>query len=156
MGELRLEDRPARQRSRGKLMMKDEISNRLAKAARATLPLLIRLGDFIANEDLRCEIILEIRDALDAYDLMGAQPVYYPVRYAVRGDGDFPFEMLQYDRACPDTEHDANLIREDDDLRTVNLLCFAPEQGAHRTGSATRWESFGWCIVPREELANGL
>lgn len=37
-------------------------------ALHAALPLLIKLGDFIGNADHRCEIILQVRAALEGKD----------------------------------------------------------------------------------------
>jgi len=46
-----------------KCPLHDSASDLLAALTR-TLPLLVRLGDFIANDDGRCEVILAAKDAI--------------------------------------------------------------------------------------------
>lgn len=75
---------------------------------------------------------------------------YFPVTYAVRGQGGFPLDMLRYDRACPCREQDSYAIANLDSPhpRTVLLIRFSVEP--NRSGQEKRWESFGWKIVPHD------
>jgi hypothetical protein len=70
------------------------------------------------------------------------------VVYSVIGQGHFPVDMLRYDNAMPTKESDAGKIAPSRwadetayELRTVELKSeFYPTE--------SRWQSFGWNIVP--------
>jgi len=63
------------------------------------------------------------------------------MRYKVSGWGDFPIDMLRYDRAYPASERDSGVMVNSHEQRTVEVEGFSctPE----------RWESFLWKVEPR-------
>lgn len=67
--------------------------------------------------------------------------------FTVEGHGEFPLDMLRYDRCWPKTEADDSRAMESSYLsspvRRVTLVTIS--EGAPTVG---RWESFGWRIVP--------
>lgn len=73
-------------------------------------------------------------------------------KFTVVGTGEFPFDMLRYDRCWPRLEseivalaphHRGSLIRE---LRSVTLIGLnEPTDG--------RWASFGWKVSAFERVA---
>jgi hypothetical protein len=68
---------------------------------------------------------------------------YYVVM--VEGSGQFPIDMLRYDRATPHQQSDASAIMEDGKRRLEVRMDDKPTVG--------RWESFGWRVLmsePRE------
>lgn len=73
---------------------------------------------------------------------------FYVLTLVVRGSGEFPLDMLRYDRACPATEADAYAISgaPDAPLRSIYLTRFAPAVGVD-DNSLARWKSFGWTLV---------
>ncbi len=71
--------------------------------------------------------------------------------FTVRGEGSFPFDMLRYDRAFPQTETDSTRMGWSPRIgphgpREVSLIT---ESSAPTDG---RWESFGWTVVRVEEM----
>ncbi len=89
---------------------------------------------------------------------------FYPTKFVVEGKGDFPIDMLRYDRAVPATERDANTITREgrtelvDDgkgntvwttsARRVSLVRYS---SAGKSGPCIeRWRSFGWRVVEVE------
>ena len=67
----------------------------------------------------------------------------------VQGGGEFPVDMLRYDRLAPYSESDsyaiAESIREGTGKRTVQVTRYAE---ARWTPTVGRWESFGgWKVV---------
>jgi hypothetical protein len=82
---------------------------------------------------------------------------YYPVTYAVRGQGNFPLDMLRRDRACPCREQDVRAIENADSPhpRTELLSRFHREE-EFRFGEGARWESFGWKVVPHNQEQGDL
>lgn len=50
------------------IKLKQVTHEELCSAARDAIPLLVRLGDFIANNEGRCEAILRLRDAIENYE----------------------------------------------------------------------------------------
>lgn len=69
---------------------------------------------------------------------------YKQLEYAVEGRGDFPIDMLRYDRARPATERDARKITnsfipgaiDKQTIRVVGERC-----------TTKRWASFNWTVV---------
>ena len=68
----------------------------------------------------------------------------YPVRFLVEGSGQFPIDMLRYDRAVPETEIASNAIMRDG-LRAVRLVRYS---SAGKSGpNLMRWHSYRWEVV---------
>lgn len=65
--------------------------------------------------------------------------------YEVTGNGQFPFDMLRYDRAWPNSGEDARKIGLTDWLDTVHR---SRTVRLHSNKSPTegRWNSFGWSV----------
>lgn len=84
---------------------------------------------------------------------MTTRRTYY--RYTVQGTWRFPFDMLRYDRATPDTEADAGEIE-----RSTRVLVqgdpdkIKPFSVTLRAESLTigRWASFGWKVTSAVEI----
>jgi hypothetical protein len=75
---------------------------------------------------------------------MSAKPTQTQNKITVTGWGQFPIDMLRYDRATPASEGDSaaitNSFNRPRGAITVNLLCpRPPTQG--------RWESFGFRVT---------
>ena len=67
-------------------------------------------------------------------------------RFEVRGSGEFPWDMLRYDRVYPTTEPTPDRYAEADKwklIRTVRV------EGHGCTPD--RWASFGWKVVDAED-----
>mgnify|MGYP003140530484 FL=1 len=67
-------------------------------------------------------------------------------RFEVRGSGEFPWDMLRYDRVYPTTEPAPDRYAEADKwklIRTVKV----EGQGC----TPDRWASFGWKVVDAED-----
>lgn len=69
----------------------------------------------------------------------------------VRGHGDFPFDMLRYDNACPATSADVSCMLDPErrntpflTTRDVKLERFSLDGGK---AEHARWKSFGWEVV---------
>jgi hypothetical protein len=65
--------------------------------------------------------------------------------FRVRGRGEFPIDMLRYDRCWPKSEMDSNLIQavvHPSMWREVELMCI----NMTNAPTAGRWKSFGWEI----------
>jgi hypothetical protein len=73
----------------------------------------------------------------------------------VKGRGDFPIDMLRYDRCTPLTESDSGRIErtfdeevgEDENAAEIDLK--ASEIGHQPTQG--RWQSFGWTVISFKE-----
>lgn len=87
---------------------------------------------------------------------MPAARKLHPVRFAVRGNGEFPLDMLRYDccrAATPEDQAKVDWTYEMDVpegtgllyTRTVQLIADAPH-GRWRPTEA-RWNSFSWRIA---------
>jgi len=68
------------------------------------------------------------------------------IKFTVEGRGDFPLDMLRYDRCFPRTGMDCDTITYTGEVRQVTLVAlnrvnrfWAPTEG--------RWLSFGWSVV---------
>lgn len=68
-----------------------------------------------------------------------------PLKFSVVGSGEFPLDMLRYDGVYPLTEGDANLIRKEEERRTVWLV--KPDGDMHWIPNIKRWKSFGWTFL---------
>lgn len=66
----------------------------------------------------------------------------YAFTYKATGRGQFPIDMLRYDRSFPATETGSVLIEEDRSHRTVYLVHYSDIKVWEP--SVRRWESFGW------------
>ncbi len=66
------------------------------------------------------------------------------IKFAVRGRGRFPVDMLRYDRCWP--VENANNIIDHEGLREVTLV------SNERYITPGRWASFGWTVVGEEEV----
>lgn len=64
-------------------------------------------------------------------------------RYVVSGHGQFPLDMLRYDRAAPYRQEDVAMIEQvERGLRDVELVGWMkPTDG--------RWASFGWRVASK-------
>ncbi len=68
------------------------------------------------------------------------------VEFQVRGAGQFPFDMLRYDHAFPESERDSALLAGSPDApqRTVTLLAIV---NGRDVPSVERWGTFLWHVV---------
>ena len=57
----------------------------------------------------------------------------------VTGRGDFPVDMLRYDRASPVTGSDGDNMFESRELRSVSMR-------SYHEPTIARWASFGWSV----------
>jgi hypothetical protein len=66
----------------------------------------------------------------------------------VQGSGEFPIDMLRYDRCVPRTEVDSHFIsKRTDPPRIVCLIRYSVNViGATKD----RWKSFGWEVLAEE------
>lgn len=72
---------------------------------------------------------------------------YRRTEITVRGSGEFPYDMLRYDDACPVSSDDvSNMCNRDGAFvqREVKLYRFSLD-GAK--AEADRWRSFGWQVT---------
>ncbi len=72
----------------------------------------------------------------------------YLQKFKVQGSGDFPVDMLRYDRCWPTSEGvtEIGLSRFDDHrVRTVELCRIVFDKKAFPT--IDRWRSFAWEVV---------
>lgn len=81
----------------------------------------------------------------------------YVCEFEVEGGGDFPFDMLRYDRCSPFTSEDAASIGLDpwearEDTRKIRLVRFTEGYGKNYNDNPTvrRWASFGWKVTKVE------
>ena len=63
-------------------------------------------------------------------------------RYEVQGRGDFPWDMLRYDRVYPLTEPCPSMYANREAWREVRTVLVQGEGCTY-----DRWQSFGWSIV---------
>jgi hypothetical protein len=68
-----------------------------------------------------------------------------PIEFTAEGRGQFPVDMLRYDRCYPKTTNDAVALTGDQQ-RTVKLVSYR-DTGFTREPTKGRWESFGWRVV---------
>ncbi|HEX8551048.1 MAG TPA: hypothetical protein VF681_05775 [Abditibacteriaceae bacterium] len=67
------------------------------------------------------------------------------VRFTVVGRGDFPLDMLRYDRCFPRTGNDAAAAQSPGETRTVELTRDAATR--YWRPCEGRWQSFGWTVT---------
>lgn len=91
--------------------------------------------------------------------MRGIKKTVYEWYLVVEGRGGFPLDMLRYDACFPYEQTDSNRI-ERHDRRRIAFVRRGVNEG---TGTAARWESFGWKVIlattdPKEarDLADGL
>lgn len=73
----------------------------------------------------------------------------YLLQFTVSGRGNFPIDMLRYERCYPvDSESVAAIVTSHkltDELCEVRLETLAETKGAQPT--VARWNSFGWRVL---------
>ena len=70
----------------------------------------------------------------------------YKTSFTVEGTGEFPFDMLRYDRAACRQEIDTHIMLSRH-LRQVELIMFSLTKDGP---TIDRWESFGWKVLKQE------
>lgn len=77
----------------------------------------------------------------------------YVFHLTVEGKGQFPYDMLRYDRCVPKTGDDVyNMNTSSLYLRQVHLQMYS----ANKNGpTKDRWESFGWKVFYQEPTTIG-
>lgn len=78
--------------------------------------------------------------------------------FTVTGSGQFPIDMLRYDRCCPEREEDSSHIISSLESpvgeHSVQIIKFAENRQWRPT--AARWKSFGWDILSASYKAEKL
>ena len=69
--------------------------------------------------------------------------------FTVEGSGEFPLDMLRYDRCWPATQNDAIQINAHMGRRTVTLATGQRSTASYPT--VARWESFLWRVQGRSD-----
>lgn len=59
--------------------------------------------------------------------------------FTVVGDGEFPIDMLRYDKCWPNSSHDTSLVNRQGERRIECRGLTGP--------TPARWTSFGWTVV---------
>jgi hypothetical protein len=65
-----------------------------------------------------------------------------PIKFTVQGRGDFPWDMLRYDRAYPVTDPSPHRYESEESwrqVRTVELI--------GQSCTPARWSSFSWTVT---------
>ena len=74
----------------------------------------------------------------------------YVVIYKVTGFGEFPWDMLRYDRSSPYSAiRDSYWLNRSGEYRTIQLITHVESPSVVKKGSRPcrqRWDSFGWCV----------
>ena len=74
----------------------------------------------------------------------------YVVTYKVTGLGEFPWDMLRYDRSSPYSEiRDSYWLNRPREQRTIQLVTYIESLNVRKNGfqpCVARWESFGWQV----------
>lgn len=77
------------------------------------------------------------------------------IKFTVEGRGEFPFDMLRYDRCHPRTGVDAEMLRPPAEPlsspRCVTLVALARDSRFWEP-TRERWLSFGWHVIDVEFL----
>ena len=70
----------------------------------------------------------------------------YVFNFAVRGSGQFPYDMLRYDHAWPAWEEESGYLAQDwaADAREV---CLRMASSHDKGPNVDRWRSFGWAVT---------
>ena len=80
---------------------------------------------------------------------MKASRIYVSL-LTVEGRGDFPWDMLRYDRCVPYTGEDASKMdRISLETRTIRLQMYSVVPAGP---TVDRWKSFGWTVVSSEAV----
>ena len=71
---------------------------------------------------------------------------HYVIRFAVEGLGQFPVDMLRYDRCVPVSEGDSHTIERGPSHRPRRVML---ERISRNDAGPTvgRWASFGWRVL---------
>jgi hypothetical protein len=80
--------------------------------------------------------------------------VIYKTIFQVEGGGEFPMDMLRYDRSAPYTSADASGIAQSIEEKTGRRVVTLIHIGDSAKWSPTfgRWESFRWtCVTSHTE-----
>jgi hypothetical protein len=70
----------------------------------------------------------------------------YLHKFRVRGVGQFPLDMLRYDRCFPDTGDDAAGLHSDCRIRR-EITLIAANREPYWKPTEGRWSSFLWSVV---------
>lgn len=77
----------------------------------------------------------------------------YACEFTVTGTGEFPIDMMRYDRATPLSQLDAShtissFTNPEDEAYSVRLIRFTEGKGRNHADNPTvdRWQSFGWQV----------
>lgn len=77
------------------------------------------------------------------------------IKFTVEGRGEFPLDMLRYDRCFPRTGDDAEMLRTPAEHlsspRCVTLIALARDM-RYWEPSRGRWASFGWYVLDVEPI----
>lgn len=82
-------------------------------------------------------------------------PFKYANEFVVTGTGEFPIDMLRYDRCSPVSQLDASHVissfngnLDEDKELSVRLIRFTEGKGKNYADNPTvdRWKSFGWQV----------
>lgn len=76
----------------------------------------------------------------------------YVFRIKVLGRGDFPVDMLRYDRCVPERSEDVFSVDTRNDGRSVQLLQYCLTKAGP---TVDRWKSFGWSVDSVEAITLG-
>lgn len=79
---------------------------------------------------------------------MAKTQTFQAFRFTVVGRGQFPVDMLRYDRCVPETQDDiaSAFSPFSGDHRQINLIAFTPKDHKPEPTSG-RWTSFGWEVI---------
>ena len=75
------------------------------------------------------------------------------MRFKVKGNGTFPFDMLRYDACHPVNEDEARSLAATN-TREVELVSRRPI-GSQQDPTYGRWNSFGWWVSAVEDPRPG-
>ena len=84
---------------------------------------------------------------------------FYVYEFTTTGTGDFPFDMLRYDRCCPVDDDSARKLSDANcyssavlvvEHYSIRLRTYQQVKGGPTIG---RWESFGWDVSCVEEVS---
>lgn len=75
----------------------------------------------------------------------------YRCEFTVEGDGEFPIDMMRYDRCTPATQEDVGKMSMVGVKRCVVMVAFV-ESKLTTIPTIRRWESFGWKVYPNIQI----
>lgn len=82
---------------------------------------------------------------------------YREIRFTVEGSGEFPFDMLRYDRCFPASESDAGKMprpHQGSSRRIIELIAVDHDGNNRFAPTIGRWESFRWKVIEAKEQAS--